>query len=62
MFNKNFSYEDQYSDNDNRQNMQLARAYIPNQKFRKIFSPREALERGTIFSELYDPYHKRGYK
>ncbi|MHB8157869.1 MAG: spore coat associated protein CotJA [Desulfocucumaceae bacterium] len=36
--------------------MQLATAYIPYQKYGPIFSPREALEKGTLFPDLYSPY------
>ncbi|NLL67500.1 MAG: spore coat associated protein CotJA [Clostridiaceae bacterium] len=31
---------------------QLAQAYIPYQLYNKIFSPQEALKKGTIFPEL----------
>lgn len=36
--------------------LRLARAYIPWQRYGKTYSPREALERGTLFPELYSPY------
>lgn len=34
----------------------LAQAYVIWQKYGPIFSPVEALEKGTIFPELYSPY------
>lgn len=40
-------------------NMRLARAYIPFQVYTKSFPPREALERGTMFPELYSPWPTR---
>ncbi|HBV98726.1 MAG TPA: hypothetical protein DEF36_17050 [Desulfotomaculum sp.] len=36
--------------------LKLARAYIPWQRYGPTYSPREALERGTLFPELYSPY------
>ena len=42
----------------------LARAYIPFQIMNQIFSPDEALKKGTLFPELYRPYRmqdKKGY-
>ncbi|RKD34202.1 spore coat associated protein CotJA [Thermohalobacter berrensis] len=42
----------------------LARAYVPNQVMGRIFEPREALKKGTLFPELYMPYKygkKRDY-
>ena len=38
--------------------MELAQAYVPFQTFRagNLFSPEEALLKGTIFPELYRPY------
>lgn len=38
---------------------QLARAYIPWQRFTTKWSPAEGLARGTIFPELYKPYKPR---
>lgn len=38
-------------------NVMLARAYVPFQKFCSIFSPDMALNAGTAFPELYQPYH-----
>ena len=37
-------------------NIRLAAAYVPYQKLCTLFSPLEALKRGTIFPELYSPY------
>jgi hypothetical protein len=34
----------------------LAQAYVIWQRYGPIFSPAEALEKGTIFPELYSPY------
>ncbi|NNU75325.1 spore coat associated protein CotJA [Clostridium estertheticum] len=36
--------------------VRLAAAYVPYQKLCTIFSPLEALKRGTAFPELYSPY------
>ncbi len=36
--------------------VRLAAAYIPFQKFCTMFSPLEALKKGTAFPELYSPY------
>lgn len=33
----------------------LARACIPSQIMNQIYSPREALKKGTLFPELYNP-------
>ncbi|NLW23115.1 MAG: spore coat associated protein CotJA [Tissierellia bacterium] len=38
---------------------ELARAYIPFQIMNQVFSPEEALIRGTLFPELYMPYKAR---
>ncbi|MDR5659028.1 spore coat associated protein CotJA [Serpentinicella sp. ANB-PHB4] len=34
----------------------LANAYVPYQRFVSAFPLSEALEKGTLFPELYDPY------
>lgn len=34
----------------------LARACVPFQIMNQVFSPREALKKGTLFPELYQPY------
>ncbi|MFZ5632852.1 MAG: spore coat associated protein CotJA [Bacillota bacterium] len=36
--------------------MELATAYIPYQRYGPTYSPAEALEKGTLFPELYRPY------
>ncbi|MFZ5649469.1 MAG: spore coat associated protein CotJA [Bacillota bacterium] len=36
--------------------MELARAYVPYQRYGPTYPPREALEKGTLFPDLYRPY------
>lgn len=36
--------------------VELAQASVPFQIMGKVFSPREALCKGTLFPELYKPY------
>ena len=47
-------------DNSNSQscidNMPLAMAYVPMQRFRALYEPEAGLERGTIFAELDMPF------
>lgn len=43
------------------QQLELARAYIPFQQYTVSFSPQVALERGTMFPELYRPYEVNQY-
>jgi hypothetical protein len=38
------------------ENIRLATAYVPYQKLCTLFSPIEALKRGTAFPELFSPY------
>lgn len=38
------------------ENVRLAAAYVPWQKMCTLFSPLEALRKGTAFPELYSPY------
>ena len=38
----------------------LAMAYSPKQYWRKLYSPEDALERGTLFAELDKPLEVRG--
>lgn len=38
---------------------QLATAYVPYQVMCKIYEPRKALMKGTIFPELFRPYEKQ---
>ncbi|HHV95460.1 MAG TPA: spore coat associated protein CotJA [Clostridiaceae bacterium] len=39
-------------------NVRLARAYVPFQRLCSLYSPEEALNKGTAFPELYSPYYK----
>lgn len=34
----------------------LAHAYVPMQHYEQAFSPQEALQKGTLFPELFGPY------
>ena len=38
----------------------LAYAYAPEQKFRMMYSPEDALSHGTLFEELYKPMEVYG--
>lgn len=40
----------------------LARAYIPFQVYTQRLNPMEGLKKGTIFPELYFPYHAKNYR
>ncbi len=40
--------------------MPLAYVYAPNQKFRMMYSPEDALSHGTLFEELYKPMEVYG--
>jgi len=40
-------------------NLELARAYILFQQYTESYSPEEALEKGTLFPELYRPYRRQ---
>ena len=40
----------------------LARAYIPRQPYEALFPLAVALDRGTIFPSLYQPYVTRCYR
>ena len=42
--------------------VRLAMAYVPWQKLCTLFSPIEALQRGTAFPELYSPYQGKDKK
>ena len=37
---------------------ELAQAYVPIQTMDRIFPPDKALTKGTVFPELYRPYHR----
>lgn len=39
-------------------NAQFAAAYVPIQHYVACFPPPEALEKGTMFPELFSPYRK----
>lgn len=39
--------------------MRLAHAYVPYQYYSQSYPPEKALERGTLFPELYMPYKAR---
>lgn len=41
---------------------ELARAYVVIQPYTDIYDPKEGLQRGTIFPELYQPYHQNSKK
>jgi hypothetical protein len=43
-------------------NVRLAAAYVPYQKLCTLFSPIEALRKGTAFPELYSPYEGKDKK
>ncbi len=42
----------------NKMDYELAKAYVPIQKYDKQYSPEVGLMKGTIFPELYRPYKK----
>lgn len=42
--------------------VRLAAAYVPFQKLCTLFSPLDALKRGTAFPELFSPYEKKDKK
>lgn len=42
--------------------LKLARAYVPFQVMGKVYCPEEALDKGTLFPELYRPYKPEVYK
>jgi len=42
-------------------NWELARAYIPWQRYTTRWEPEEGLKKGTIFPELYKPYHPKAH-
>ena len=41
-------------------NMPLAYAYAPDQRFRMLYSANDALKHGTLFEELYKPMEVYG--
>lgn len=50
---KEYCYPDMYP------KFKLAHAYIPFQVMGKVYEPREALCKGTLFPELYVPYKEK---
>ncbi len=42
--------------------MQLGRAYVPFQVLGEMFTPEQALMKGTLFPELYQPYKPRKWR
>jgi hypothetical protein len=36
--------------------IKLATAYVPPQEFKEVYTLEEALNKGTLFPELYRPY------
>lgn len=40
--------------------MALAMAYVPRQTFGNLYTPEQALQKGTLFAALDLPYHKGG--
>ena len=47
-------------DNATLQGLPLAYAYVPVQRWQKLYSPEEALAHGTLFEELYKPMEVYG--
>lgn len=45
--------------NPNCNEKELARVYIKKQVINEVFSPKEALKKGTLFPELYKPYMEK---
>jgi hypothetical protein len=39
--------------------VRLAEAYIPYQRYANLYPVEEALQKGTIFADLYRPYPKK---
>lgn len=37
-------------------NAMYGHCYVMDQPFQKVYSPDEALKKGTLFAELYSPY------
>ncbi|MFW5991948.1 MAG: spore coat associated protein CotJA [Halanaerobiaceae bacterium] len=42
--------------------VRLAHAYVPFQRYENHYQPAEALNRGTLFPELYMPYRQGSMK
>ena len=41
------------------ENMVVAMAYVPFQQFSKVYTPEKALDNGTLFPELDNPFYGR---
>ncbi|MGM0470948.1 MAG: spore coat associated protein CotJA [Bacillota bacterium] len=50
-----------WDDYDHYPNHRLARAYIPFQSYKEHYEPQIALQKGTAFPELYQPYQRKKY-
>ena len=57
------STETQYLPGSGTLHRRLAHAYIPFQQYTDSYNPEEALEKGTLYPELWMPYKpgRRGY-
>ena len=55
--------ESQYLPGSGTIRRRLAHAYVPFQQYTDHFTPEEALQKGTLFPELWMPYRpgRRGY-
>lgn len=49
-------YAGYYPGSPNMPGLELARAYIPIQRLGQLYPPAVALEKGTLFPELYRPW------
>ncbi len=59
------SYENRYRNNNYRsgfEQMPIAMAYVPWQRFGRLYELDKALQTGTIFAELDKPFTGRGGK
>ncbi|WP_026895499.1 spore coat associated protein CotJA [Clostridiisalibacter paucivorans] len=56
--NDYYSQRQHYYEPNMRPKYKLAHAYVPYQVLNRIYTPREALCRGTLFPELFMPYKK----
>lgn len=54
----NYNNIPNYQSNLNMTKLQLAKAYVPYQQYQNLYTVDEALYRGTIFKDLYQPYQK----
>lgn len=52
--------QNNYFEQSSSRDKNLARAYVPFQYMNQVYSPEEALRKGTIFPELYKPYEFNG--